>query len=275
MIFAEAPALNRIIPMPVKKNANTGRLKVSAVIITLNEERIIQRTLSRLYWCDEIIIVDSFSTDKTIAICKQFGCKIFSRQFDGYGSQKQYAVSMASNDWILCLDADEVLTGALVQEIIAATEKETPYAGFSFPMNMVFLNKEFTHGRESGRYFLRLFNRQKGGFTNDKVHEGIQLNGPIKKMHHLVQHYSYSSINQYLEKFNRYSSYSAEMAFKKGKKKSMAALLIAIPYNFFKYYILERNFLNGPKGLYWSILSAYYHFAKYLKINELQQKTQL
>ena len=274
MIFAEAPALNRIIPMPVTKNNNPGCLKVSAVIITLNEERIIQKTLSRLYWCDEIIIVDSFSTDNTIAICEQFGCKIFSRQFDGYGSQKQFAVSMAKNDWILSLDADEVLTGQLIQEILTATEKETPYAGFSFPMNLVFLNKEFTYGRESGRYFLRLFNRQKGGFTSDKVHEGIRLNGPIKKMRHLVQHYSYSSINQYLEKLNRYSSYSAEIAFKKGKKKSMAALLFAIPYNFFKYYILERNFMNGAKGLYWSVLSAYAHFAKYLKITELQQKTQ-
>jgi glycosyltransferase involved in cell wall biosynthesis len=275
MIFAETPALNRINPMPVKKNANTGRLKVSAVIITLNEERIIQKTLSRLHWCDEIIIVDSFSTDNTIAICKQFGCKIFSRQFDGYGSQKQYAVSMAKNDWILSLDADEVLSDKLIQEILSATEKETNYAGFSIPMNLVFLNKEFTYGRESGRYFLRLFNKQKGGFTNDKVHEGIQLNGPVKKMRHLIQHYSYSSISQYLEKLNRYSSYSAEMAFKKGKKKSTAALLFAIPYNFFKYYILERNFLNGAKGLYWSLLSAYSHFTKYLKIKELHQKAQV
>lgn len=272
MMIATTHAINRTLT-PVMKTAMPG-LKVSAVIITLNEERIIQKTLSQLHWCDEIIIVDSYSTDNTVAICKQFGCIVYARPFEGYGSQKQFAVSMANNDWVLCIDADEVLTDELVQEITSIRENDGGYAGFSFPMNMVFLNKEFTFGRESGRYFMRLFNRQKGGFTSDKVHEGIQVSGPIKKMRHLVQHYSYSSIFQYLEKLNRYSTYSAEMAYQKGKNKTLAQVLIAIPYNFFKYYLLERNFLNGVKGLYWSVFSAYYHFAKYLKIKELHHKAQ-
>jgi glycosyltransferase involved in cell wall biosynthesis len=269
MMTAEALVVNMPLA-PVKKLPVPG-LKVSAVIITLNEERIIQKTLSKLYWCDEIVIVDSGSTDNTIAICEQFGCTIYSRRFDGYGPQKQFAVSMAKNDWILCIDADEVLTDNLIKEILSSLRNDAEYAGFSFPMNMVFLNKEFTFGKESGRYFLRLFNRNKGGFNNDKVHEGIQLNGPIKKMNHIIQHYSYSSISQYLEKLNRYSTYSAEMAFKKGKNKSLLAVLLAIPYNFFKYYLLERNFMNGSKGFYWSVFSAWYHFAKYLKIKELNQ----
>jgi len=269
MMIAEAPVINMPLA-PVKKLPVPG-LKVSAVIITLNEERIIQKTLSKLYWCDEIVIVDSGSTDNTIAICEQFDCTIYSRKFDGYGPQKQYAVSMAKNDWILCIDADEVLTDGLIKEILSSIRNDAGYAGFSFPMNMVFLNKEFTFGRESGRYFLRLFNREKGGFTSDKVHEGIQINGPVKKLNHIIQHYSYSSISQYLEKLNRYSTYSAEMAFKKGKNKSLLAVLFAIPYNFFKYYLLERNFLNGAKGFYWSVFSAWYHFAKYLKIKELHQ----
>lgn len=270
MMIAEAPAIHRTL-FPVPKTHVPG-LKVSAVIITYNEEHIIRKTLSKLFWCDEIIIVDSYSTDNTVAICKQLGCTVYSRQFDGYGSQKRFAVSLVKNDWVLCIDADEVLTDALVQEIISITESDSPYAGYSFPMNLVFLNKEFTHGKESRRYFLRLFNRQKGGFTHDKVHESIQVAGPVKKMRHIIQHYSYSSINQYLEKFNKYTSYSAEMAFQKGKNKSLAAVVIAIPFNFFKYYLLERNFLNGAKGLYWSTFSAYSHFAKYLKIKELHDR---
>jgi glycosyltransferase involved in cell wall biosynthesis len=273
MLLAEAPAINRPL-VPVKKNALPG-LKVSAVIITLNEERIIAKTLKQLHWCDEIIVVDSHSTDNTVAICRQFGCQVFSRHFDGYGSQKQFAVAQAANDWILCIDADEVLTDALVQELTAITGNDTTYAGFAIPMNMFFLNKEFTHGRESGRYHLRLFNKKRGGFTGDKVHEGIRVNGPVKKLQHKIHHYSYYSISQYLEKFNRYTSLSAEMAFTKGKDKSLAMLLMALPFNFFKYYLLERNFMNGSKGLYWSILSAYYHFAKYLKVKELQQQAQL
>ncbi|MFT3825116.1 MAG: glycosyltransferase family 2 protein [Chitinophagaceae bacterium] len=246
-------------------------VRVSAVIITYNEEKVLRRTLSRLYWCDEIIIVDSNSTDNTVGIAREFGCKVFSRAFDGYGSQKKFAVAQASNDWILCVDADEVLSAELVQEIRDTLTEDTPYAGFSMPMNMVFLNKEFVYGKESGRYFLRLFNKRKGSFNDAKVHEGLHLEGPTKKLQHYIKHYSYTSLHQYLEKCNRYSSYSADMAFSKGKNKSLFLILMALPFNFFKYYMLERNFMNGTKGFYWSVLSAYYHFLKYLKVKELQQ----
>src|SRR5579859_4130201 len=95
----------------------TGRVKLSAVIITYNESRNIRRTLSRLYWCDEIVILDSHSTDDTVAICQEFGCKVYFKAFEGYGTQKRYAVDLAKNDWVLCLDADEVLSDALIAEI--------------------------------------------------------------------------------------------------------------------------------------------------------------
>lgn len=243
--------------------------RVSAVIITYNEEKNIRRTLEQLHWCDEIIIVDSYSTDRTVVICEEFGCKIFFRSFDGYGPQKRFAASKAGNDWILCIDADEVLSDALVQEILTNLQPDTVYAGFSFRMNLVFLNKEFLYGKESGRHFLRLYNRQKGGFTDAKVHESVQVSGEVKKLHHHIKHYSYSSLHQCLEKCNRYSTYSAEMAYKKGKNKSIFSVLLGLPYNFVKYYLLELNFLNGLKGFYWSVFSTYYHFAKYVKLKEL------
>lgn len=270
MLVAKVPSVNRK-QVPDKGTAMPGP-KVSAVIITLNEERIIAKTLRQLYWCDEIIVVDSYSTDNTVSICRQFGCKVLSRIFDGYGPQKQFAVSQAKHDWILCIDADEVLTDELIEEIVCSDWNNTPYAGFSFPMNMFFLDKEFAHGHESGRHFIRLFNRTLGGFTGNKVHEGIKLNGPVKKMNGMVTHYSYYNLNQYLEKLNRYSTLSAEMAFKKGRNKPLAVALLALPFNFLKYYLLERNFLNGSKGLFWSILSAFYHFVKHIKLKELQQK---
>jgi glycosyltransferase involved in cell wall biosynthesis len=244
---------------------------ISAVIITYNEERIIAKTLKQLYWCDEIIIVDSYSNDNTVNICKQFGCKVVSRQFEGYGLQKKYAVSLAKNDWIICIDADEVLTNELIHEILHVDWVSTPYVAYSFPMNMFFLNKEFRYGHESGRYFIRMFNRKSGGFLESKVHEGISVEGPIKKMNGMVLHYSYYSLRQYLDKFNKYSTLSAEMAYKTGKNKSMPVALLALPFNFFKYYLLERNFLNGSKGLVWSILSTCYHFVKFVKLKELQQ----
>jgi len=272
MLFPEAPVVNRVT-QPVIKGTSPV-IKVSAVIITHNEERIIRKTLSKLHWCDEIVVVDSYSTDNTIAICKQFGCRIFFRHFDGYGPQKQFAVSKATNEWVFSIDADEVLTDELVQEICSINEKDMIYAGFSIPMNLVFLDKEFVYGNESERYFLRMFNRKRGGFTGDRVHEGIQVNGPVKKMRHIILHYSYSSIYQYMEKQGRYTSYSAEMAYAKGRNKSVLSVLFSLPFYFVKYYVLERNFLNGGKGFYWSALSAYSHFIKYLKIKELNQTAQ-
>ncbi|MCC7401979.1 MAG: glycosyltransferase family 2 protein [Chitinophagaceae bacterium] len=244
---------------------------VSAVIITLNEEHNLLSSLPKLSWCDEIIIVDSGSSDSTLDICKSFGCKIFHRQFDGYGTQKQYAVSIARNDWVLCLDADEVMSDALVDEI--RKEMQAPLAeGYLIPMTFVFLGKKFHYGKEGWRYFMRLYNKKSGSFNDNKVHEKIELNGSTRKLCNNIYHYSYHSLNQYFDKFNRYSTYGAEMAFQRGKRKSLFAVVTAIPFNFLKYYFIELNFLNGLSGFYWSVLNAFYHFAKYIKIRELHQQ---
>lgn len=247
-------------------------IKVSAVMITFNESKNIRRTLSKLSWCDEIIVVDSYSTDDTVALCTAMGCKVFYRAFDGYGPQKQYAVSKAKNDWVLCLDADEVLSDALVDEITEELANGTTLSGYTMPMNLVFLNREFRYGRESGRHFLRLFNRRKGGVSGALVHEGVQLRGKTGQFRNSLRHYSYTSLSQWYEKCNRYTNLAAEEAFKKGKRKSLGATLIALPYYFFLYYFINLNFLNGREGFYWSIYSAQYHFTKYLKIMERYKK---
>lgn len=249
-----------------------ARARVSAVIITFNESKNIRRTLSRLYWCDEIIIVDSYSTDDTVDICKEFGCKIFFNAFEGYGAQKRYAVSRASNDWVLCIDADEVLSEALAREIQKTLLKNPLCSGFLMPMNLVFLGREFRYGKESQRYFLRLFNKKAGGFNEALVHERLELSGKTERLRERILHYSYSDIRQWQEKCDRYSSLSAKEAVKKGKTRSIPAVLIALPYYFFRTYFMERNFLNGLEGFYWSAFSAHYHFIKYVKIREQYSK---
>jgi len=242
--------------------------KVSAVLITYNEECNLALSLPKLHWCDEIIVVDSGSDDATLNICKFYGCKIYHREFDGYGNQKRYAVQLATNDWILCLDADEVLSDKLVREL--QTEMLNPAVdAYYIPMFLVFMNKRFRYGKESGRHFLRLFNKNKGGFNTNKVHEKIVMNGTCKKLLNCIDHYSYRSFSQYFNKFNRYTTYGAEMAFGYGKQKSVVAVVIALPLNFLKYYFVEKNFLNGLNGFYWSVLNSFYHFAKYIKIREL------
>jgi glycosyltransferase involved in cell wall biosynthesis len=225
--------------------------------------------LTQLYWCDEIVIVDSFSTDDTVAIAGEFGCRIFFKKFEGYGAQKRYAVALAKNDWVLNIDADEVLSDKLVREITQEFRKGPSCNGYQVPMNLVFLGKEFRYGKESQRYFLRLFNKTAGNWNEAVVHEKIEIQGNIGRMDGKMLHYSYHNLQQWYDKFGRYTSMAAEGAFKKGKKKSMAAVLFALPYYFFRYYFIERNLLNGAEGFYWSVLSSLSHFTKYIKIREL------
>ncbi|MHA4809237.1 glycosyltransferase family 2 protein [Flavitalea flava] len=257
---------NRALPAYYKP----GGIKVSAVIITRNESKNIRRTLSKLYWCDEIVILDSYSTDDTVAICQEFGCRLFFKTFQGYGAQKKYAVSKAKNDWVLCLDADEVMSDALVSEIITELGNNPSFSGYEMPMNLVFLGKEFRYGKESQRYFLRLFNKNMGNFNEAPVHEKIELRGKMKRLEHKMLHYSYSSLDQWYDKCNRYTTLAAEEAVKKGKKRSLLSILFALPYYFVRYYLIELNFLNGQKGFYWSVFNSQYHFTKYAKIRELQ-----
>ena len=243
-------------------------MPISAVIITHNEERIIRRTLSRLYWCDEIVIVDSFSTDDTVAICQEFGCRIFFKKFEGYGLQKRYAVSLTRNDWVLSLDADEVLSPELVCEIQNEFKTRPSCSGYALPMNLVFLGREFRHGKENGRYFLRLFRKSRGNFNKSRVHERIELAGTVAKLKSPLKHYSYDNLAHWYTKMEHYTTLSAQEALKQGKSRSRLQLVFALPYYFLRYYFLERNFLNGLEGFYWSVFNSYYHFTKYAKIRE-------
>lgn len=153
----------------------TETAKVSAVIITHNEAKTIRQTLSRLSWCDEIIVVDSYSKDNTVAICKEYKCAVYLKTFQGYGEQKQHAVSKASNDWILSIDADEVLSEALCMEIYKELKRGPSYAGYRIPSTLVFAGKEFLYGKETWQYQLRLFNKKHGHFTESTFGEKIVL----------------------------------------------------------------------------------------------------
>ena len=244
------------------------QLPISAVFITLNEEVNLLHSLPKLYWCDEIIVVDSGSTDNTLKICKQYKCKIYHRAFDNYSSQKKFAVSLTKNNWVLSLDADEVMSDPLVEELQQLML--SPDAdGYYIRMSLVFLGNEFRYGKEANRYYLRLFDKTKGGFNDKVVHEGIEVSGVTKKLSNQIYHYSYSSFEQFFNKQNMYSSYGVQASFLKGKKKSLAAIISCLPFYFFKYYFLEKNLLNGRYGFYWSVLMAYYHFSKYIKLNEM------
>lgn len=245
--------------------------KVSAVIITYNEEKVIGKSLKQLSWCDEIIIVDSGSNDRTIQICREFDCDIHERSFNGFGEQKKFGVSLAKNDWILCIDADEVLSDPLIEEIKEELLKPTVLAaGFRMPRNLVFMDRIFKHGRESKDSVIRLFNRAKGNWDGAIVHEKVELLGTIREMKNKILHYSYYDYSQFIRKIDLYSSLGAQRLNVRNKKKSKTLMVFSLPFNFFKYYILDRNFLNGFHGFTWSAMNSFYHLLKYLKLGQLQ-----
>jgi glycosyltransferase involved in cell wall biosynthesis len=243
--------------------------KVSAVIITYNESWNISRTLSQLYWCDEVIIVDSFSTDGTQSIAREHGCKVIQRAFKGFGDQKSFAISQTKNDWVLCLDADEYLTDDLAKEIVEVLHETRDVVAFAMPSNLVFRNHRFRCGKESKRYVVRLFDRRYANVSNDRVHEKIVVHGKIERLHHPILHYSYRDITHYFAKFDIYTDWCAEKYYLRGKRKSKSMIAVSIPYYFFKYYLLDMNILNGINGFYWSVLMSFYHFVKYIKLEDM------
>lgn len=244
-------------------------LKLSVFIITLNEERIIEECLKKLDWVDEIIVVDSGSTDQTVEICKKYNAKVQYNTFEGFGSQKQFALDQTSNDWVLSLDADEVLTDDLINEMKAALHNEShDFQGFYIKSRMVFFGKTFHFGNESNRNILRLFNKTKGEFCLTSVHEEIVVSGNTKILKGHYLHYSYASIQAYIAKLNQYTQLGAANKFAKNKKYSLFSVLLKTKFEFLKKYLIELNFLNGKSGFYWSLLSSYSTFIKCMKTNE-------
>lgn len=244
-------------------------VRVSAVIITHNDAKNIRRTLAQLTWCDEIIIVDGFSTDDTVAICKAFKCTVYLKRFEGDGAQKQYGVSKASNDWILSIDANEVLSDAMRIEILLALRTDSGHKGYLLARSLVFFDVEFLYGKESWRYFLRLFNKRYGNFTDCAVDPKVKLKGPVSKLHHRIFYYGPADLFQFEEKCARYTTHAALTAVAEKRSWPLVLIILSLPLYFLKYYVLDLNFLNGTEGFYWSILGTYSHFSKYVKIRTL------
>lgn len=254
------------------RRMETGEVKVSAVIITFNEEARIGETLSRLWWCDEIVVIDSGSTDRTTEICREQGCQVFYHPFEGFGAQKNYGVSRAKNDWILCIDADEVLTDELVDEMRDELSKpQLEFAAFNVPRNLVFMKRVFRYGKETGSFVVRLFDRNRAGWDGAVVHESVEVRGSVKNLRGKILHHSFQDYHQFLHKINLYSSLGAQKLYERKSRKSKALVILAIPFNFFRYYIIDRNILNGYRGFAWAALNTCYHFVKYLKLEELKK----
>ena len=243
-------------------------MKISVVLITFNSEKTLQKVLEAVSWADEIVLVDSGSTDKTLEIAQQFKAKIVHRVFDGYGSQKNFATSQASHDWILSLDDDEVLTPELQQEIQLLNLQTTDFQGFKIPRSLIFLGKLLRFSGEYKRLTLRLFNRKYGNWNAEYVHESVEVQGKIGVLKNQILHDSYRDLTDYFNKFNKYTSLGAKTLAERNQSASTFKIISRFPTTFLKIYLLKGSCLDGYAGFMWALLTAMTPVVKYAKLRE-------
>ncbi|MBN2000461.1 glycosyltransferase family 2 protein [candidate division KSB1 bacterium] len=243
-------------------------MSISVILITLNEEKNIDACLQSVQWADEIVVVDSFSTDRTIEIVKNYTDKVILHPFDGYAENKNLALDRTTSEWILWLDADERVTPELSDEIKHVLNK-TEYQGFEMPRKAFFLGRWIKHCGWYPGYVLRLFRKQNARFSHNKVHEGLILDGSCGRLTHALLHYTDDSLEHYLWKFNRYTSLAAEELHERGRRAGLGSIIFRPVFAFLKMYFMKRGFLDGIEGLMLCLLSAGYVAVKYAKTWEL------
>ncbi|MFZ3066079.1 MAG: glycosyltransferase family 2 protein [Nitrospirota bacterium] len=245
--------------------------KISVTIITHNEEENIENCLKSIKWADEIVVVDSFSADKTLAICKKYKARIIKYKWLGYSKQKNLAIDNSRNEWVLSLDADERITKELLDEIKKEFERGDAADGYYIARKNFFLGKWIKHCGWHPDYNLRLFKKTKGRFIEREVHERAEVNGAAKYLKHPMEHYTYKTLSDFISRLDRYSTLSAIELHKKGKRAGWSHLTIRPFTTFFKMYFLKNGFLEGFYGILLSGLYAFYTFSKYAKLWEMQR----
>lgn len=242
--------------------------KLSVTIITFNEESNIGRTLESVKWADEIVVVDSGSTDKTVDICRQYTEHVIHQDWLGFAKQKNFAIDKATGEWILSLDADEPIEEMLAEEIRDIITSPTAFDGYYIPRKTFFLGKQIRHGGWYPDYNLRLFRKNKGRFEERAVHEAIKVQGTAGRTGYAIKHFAYPDLTSYMSSINKYSSLAVDVMVKKGIgifKTSSVNILLRPLFTFLLRYIFRLGFLDGKHGLILNLFHAYYVFAKYAK----------
>jgi glycosyltransferase involved in cell wall biosynthesis len=237
-------------------------VRLSIIIITKNEEEYIRDCLESVKWADEIILVDSFSQDRTLEIAKKYTDKIFQQEWMGYGKQKNFALGKATGKWILNIDADERVTKELAREIKKVIRQDR-CQGYYIPNKAYFLGKWIRHSGWYPDYHLRLFRRGKGKFSERIIHEAVRVEGKKDRLQGTIEHFTADSIGEYLHRLNRY----AELTVLQRRKRTIWFQVVLYPFvTFFKMYILQKGFLDGIHGLILALCHSYYTFNKYARL---------
>ena len=249
--------------------------KISAVIITRNEEKNIGRCIHSLEGiADEVIVVDNDSTDNTMEIARGLGAKVMSHEFSGFGEQKHFAQSQACNDWILSVDADEEVSPELAKSILAV-KQDPKFDAYKINILTNYCGKWIKHSGWYPSYKIRLWNRNKGSISQEKVHEEWFLqdkNGSLGQLNGNMYHYSYNTISEHIRKIELYSEIGAHSDAAKGKKVSLLKLWFIPKWLFFSRFILRAGFLDGYYGYLICKSAAFYAYVKYAKTRQYSEE---
>jgi glycosyltransferase involved in cell wall biosynthesis len=244
--------------------------KLSVTVITKNEADAIADCLTSVAWADELIVVDAMSSDETVAIARRHTDRVIVREWPGFVDQKNYAASVATNEWILSLDADERVPPELAREIQATLAQETRFRGYRIPRVTWHLGRWIRTTDWYPDHQLRLYDRRAGRWTGHYVHESVSVSGSVGQLHGELQHFAYRDIAEHVETIDRYTTLAAQQMRERGQSAGMLDLVAHPSLAFLRNYVLRGGFREGTPGLIISAMNAYYVFLKFAKLRELQ-----
>jgi glycosyltransferase involved in cell wall biosynthesis len=247
-------------------------VKLTVTVITRNEAANIEGALGSVQWADEIVVVDSFSVDETVALAERHRARVALHEWAGYSAQRNYAAEIASNDWILALDADERVPPKLADEIQRIMREGSTLGGYRMPRVSYYLGRWIYGTDWYPDYQLRLYDRRVGRFNGKRVHESVELKeGRPGTLQHGLQHYPYRDISDHVTSIDHYTTLAAEEWYAEGRRTNPLEVAVHPPAAFIRNYFVRGGFLDRMPGFLISILNSYYVFLKVLKLWELQK----
>ena len=249
-------------------------IKISAILITKNEEANVERCLRSVAWADEIIVVDSESTDATIEIARGLNARVYRPEWKGFGPAKQYALDQATGDWVLSIDADEEVVFTLKNEIRQLLENNPACDGYLIPRKTQFLGRWIVHSGWYPDYVLRLFRKSSGRFTKALVHEKVEIEGEVGRLSNPLMHYSYPTLEDYAHKLDQYSTLAARELFAAGVRFHPSQLITKPLFSFVRKLIFQKGWRDGWEGFLIAYLTATGTLLRYAKLRSLYLDSQ-
>lgn len=244
---------------------------VSVVIITKNEAAHIGDALESVRWADELVVVDSGSTDATIDIARRYTDRVTTRAWSGYGAQKNHATQLAAHDWVLSLDADERVSSELAAEIRALLRAVPPMQGYRIPRTTRYLGRWIRSTDWYPDYQLRLYDRRVARWNARPVHESVEVEGAVGRLRAEIRHHAYRDLSDHLSTIDRYTTLAVDQMVADGRQARSVDILVHPPLAFLRNYVLRRGFRDGVPGLIVSLMNSYYVSLKLAKLWASQQ----